>query len=123
MTMAKRVAVMSPQTRLARSRRRLRGRWRMPRLDPDDAERALRNYRLQRRRGVAALVLIFAMLLGLPLLLRVAPGLTDVRLLGIPVSWLVLAVLPYPLMSWLAGWQLRRAERVEDGTGHGDGAR
>jgi sterol desaturase/sphingolipid hydroxylase (fatty acid hydroxylase superfamily) len=112
--MAKRVAVMSPQTRLAHSRRRLRGRWRMPRLDPDDAERAQRNYRMQRRRGIASLVLIFAMLLGLPLLLRVAPWLTELRVWAIPVSWLVLAVLPYPLMSWLAAWQLRQAERIED---------
>lgn len=105
---------MSPQTRLAHSRRRLRGRWRMPRLDPADAERALRNYQLQRRRGVAALVLIFALLLGLPVVLRFAPWLTDVRLFGVPASWLVLAVLPYPLMTLLAGWQLRRAERIED---------
>lgn len=109
----KRVAVMSPQTRLAHSRRRLRGRWRMPRLDPADAERAARNYRLQRRRGVPAVIGICVLLLGLPVVLRLAPGLTEVRLLDVPVSWLVLAVLPYPLMVLLARWQLRRAERIE----------
>ncbi|MGH3433338.1 MAG: hypothetical protein ACRDQB_10945 [Thermocrispum sp.] len=104
---------MSPQTRLAHSRRRLRGRWRMPRLDLADAERALRNYQLQRRRGVAALVLIGTLLVGLPVMLSLAPWLTELRVAGVPVSWLVLAVLPYPLMTLLAHWQLRRAERVE----------
>jgi cytochrome oxidase assembly protein ShyY1 len=30
------------------------------------------------------------------------------------VSWLMIAVLPYPAMALLARWQLRRAERLED---------
>jgi hypothetical protein len=110
----KRVTAMSPQTRLARSRRRERGRWRVPHLHPDDAERALALYRAQRRKGVLALVFMFTMLLGLPLGFAVWPGLDGLRLLGIPVSWLMLAVLPYPAMVLLAGWQLRRAERVEE---------
>lgn len=110
----KRMPVMSPQTRLAHSRRKLRGRWRMPRLDPSDAERALRNYRLQRRRGIPALALLFALLLGLPVVLAAAPGLTELRVFGIPSSWLVIAVLPYPAMVLLARWQLRGAEKIED---------
>jgi cytochrome oxidase assembly protein ShyY1 len=36
-----------------------------------------------------------------------------VRLAGIPLSWLAVAVLPYPVLVLLAGWQLRRAERAE----------
>ena len=112
--MAKRVAVMSPQTRLAHSRRKLRGRWRMPRLDPHDTERALRNYRLHRKRGWPALAAIVALLLGLPVVLTLFPGLTEVRMLGIPASWLILAVVPYPAMVLLARWQLRRAERIEE---------
>ncbi|MGH3516369.1 MAG: hypothetical protein ACRDQ7_02920 [Haloechinothrix sp.] len=111
---SRRVAVMSPQTRLAHARRRQRGRWRLPRLDSGDAERALRNYRLQRKRGVSALVLLFGFLFGLPLLFAATPWLDDVRLFGIPVSWLALAVLPYPAMVLLARWQLHRAERIED---------
>ncbi|MGH3449694.1 MAG: hypothetical protein ACRDQW_03010 [Haloechinothrix sp.] len=111
---SRRVAVMSPQTRLAHARRRQRGRWRMPRLDAGDAERALRNYRLQRKRGVPALALLFGLLLGLPLVFTAAPSLDDLRLLGIPVSWLALVALPYPAMVLLARWQLRRAERIED---------
>lgn len=111
---AKRVAVMSPQTRLAHSRRRLRGRWRMPRLDPHETERALRNYRLHRKHGWPALVAIFALLLGLPVVLTLFPGLTDLRVFGVPASWLVLAVVPYPAMVVLARWHLRRAERIEE---------
>lgn len=110
----KRVAVMSPQTRLARSRHRLRGRWRMPRLDPGDTDRALRAYLRQRRRGAVALAATAALLLGLAVLLALVPALTEMRLFGVRVSWLLLAVLPYPVMVGLAWWQLLRAERAED---------
>jgi len=110
----RRVAVTSPQTRLARSRRRARGRWRASRLRPADAQRATGLYRAQRRSGIPALVLMFALLLGLPAVFALFPGLDDIRLLGIPLSWLMIAVLPYPAMALLAHWQLRRAERLED---------
>jgi hypothetical protein len=110
----KRVAVMSPQTRLAHSRRRARGRWRVPTLDAAGEARAAYLYRRQLRLAVAPLALLFAGMLGLPLLFALFPGLDDIRLLGIPVSWLALAVLPYPALALLAGWQLRRAERTED---------
>ncbi|TCP55305.1 hypothetical protein EV191_102517 [Tamaricihabitans halophyticus] len=110
---AKRVTVMSPSTRLAHARRRVRGRWRVPRLDPADAERALALYRAQRARGVAALVLLAALLFGLPVLLSGWATLEQWRLVGIPMSWLALLV-PYPVMMLLAAWQLRRAERIED---------
>jgi hypothetical protein len=110
----KRVAVMSPQTRLAHSRRRARGRWRVPKLDPAGAERAAALYRRQRALAVAPLLLLFVGILGLPLVFALFPGLDDLRLLGIPASWLTLAVLPYPALTLLAGWQLRRAEQAED---------
>jgi hypothetical protein len=110
----RRVTVMSPQTRLAHARRRQRGRWQLPRLDAEDVERAMRNYRLQRRRAVTALGLLLALLLGLPVLLTLWPELDRVRMLGIPVSWLAL-LLPYPLLILLGRWHLRRAEAVEDG--------
>lgn len=110
----KRVAVMSPQTRLAHSRRRLRGRWRVPKLDPAGAERAMELYRAQRRLAIAPLVLLFVGMLGLPLVFALFPVLDDIRLMGIPVSWLALAVLPYPALTLLSFWQLHRAERAED---------
>lgn len=110
----KRVAVMSPQTRLAHSRRRARGQWRVPKLDAEGEARALALYRRQLRLAVAPLALLFAGIFGLPLLFAMFPGLDNVRLLGIPASWLALAVLPYPALALLAAWQLRRAERAED---------
>jgi hypothetical protein len=110
----KRIAVMSPQTRLAHSRRRARGRWRVPKLDAAGEERAVALHRRQLRLAVAPLALLFAGILGLPLLFATFPALDEVRVAGIPVSWLALAVLPYPALALLAGWQLRRAERAED---------
>jgi hypothetical protein len=113
---SRRVAVMSPQTRHAHSRRRLRARWRVPKLDAADAERALVLYHAQRRRAVAPLILLFAGMLGLPLIFAAFPTLDDARLAGIPLSWLTLAVLPYPTLVLLARWHLHRAERIEDET-------
>lgn len=110
----KRVAAMSPQTRLALSRRRSRGRWRGPKLDAAGEARATLLHRRQLRLAVAPLVLLIALMLGLPLVFALFPGLDDVRLFSIPVSWLALAVLPYPALTVLAGWHLRRAERAED---------
>ena len=64
-------------------------------------------------------------LVGLPLLLELVPGPDGVRLFDVPVSWLAVAVLPWPVLAGLAWWQLRRAERVEDpdpeGTDRGGG--
>src|SRR3954462_11066903 len=110
MSRIRRVAVTSPQTRLAHPPRRARPPWRQPRLPVGDTQRATALYRDQRRRGVPALVLVFARLLGLPGVFALFPGLDTARLLGIPGSWLMIAFLPCPAMALLARWQLRRAE-------------
>ena len=83
MTRQRRIAVTSPQTRLALAGRRTGVPAVPPHLAPADAERARRIHR------------------------------REVRLGGIPVSWLAVAVLPYPVLALLARWQLRRAERTE----------
>jgi hypothetical protein len=62
---------------------------------------------------VTALLAGGAFLVGLPLLLQLIPALDDVRLFDVPVSWLAVAVLPWPVLTALAWWQLRRAERAE----------
>ncbi len=50
---------------------------------------------------------------SLPLVFHVVPGLTDVQLVGIPLPWLLLGVLVYPVLV-LLGWRyVRRAERNE----------
>ncbi len=70
---------------------------------------------LREQLGLAARILgLLAVTVGgLPLLFQLAPGLADVRLAGIPVSWLVLGGLVYPWLVFL-GWRyVRQAERNE----------
>ncbi|EWC62910.1 hypothetical protein UO65_1772 [Actinokineospora spheciospongiae] len=114
MTQQRRVAVTSPQTRLAHARRRAHTAWRPSALDPADAERALRVFAAQRRRAAVAVAALGALVFGLPVLLGALPVLAEVRLLGIPVAWPALVLVPFPAMVWLARWHLRHAERVED---------
>ncbi|HVV11819.1 hypothetical protein [Amycolatopsis sp.] len=114
MTRTRRVAVTSPQTRLAHAHRRASGPWRVPRMDADDTGRALSAYRRQRRPAVITLAATALLLCGLPVVFRLFPGLDHVRLAGFPLSWLMLGVLPFPLMVLLSAWQLRRAEEIED---------
>ena len=64
-------------------------------------------------RLAAYVVLMLAGTLGLlPLVFRVLP-LEDVRLLGVPLPWMVLGVAVYPWLIGLAWWYVRRAERNE----------
>lgn len=109
----RRVAVTSPQTRLAHARRRYRGPWRPTTLDPAEMPRAIALYRAGRRRAVTALAALGTLILGLPLALRLLPGLDDVRVAGVPVSWAAIVLVPFPAMVVLAFWHLRRAERIE----------
>ncbi|MEU3272052.1 hypothetical protein ABZ639_14500 [Saccharomonospora sp. NPDC006951] len=113
MSTGRRVAVTSPQTRLAHARRRYRGPWRPTILDPAEAPRAFALYRRQLRLAAATLVMLFALIFGLPLLLSALPALDEVRLLGIPVSWLAPVAVPFPAMVALAFWHLRKVESAE----------
>jgi hypothetical protein len=108
----RRVAVTSPQTRVALGGRRGAAA-RAPRLPPAELDRAEAVRRLQLHRAVTALLAGAAFLVGLPLLLDLVPALDEVRLLGAPVSWLAVALLPWPVLAGLAWWQLRRAEAAE----------
>ena len=114
MTVRRRVTVMSPQTRVAHARRVVRRRWRAARLDAAEAGRARQLYRAQRRWGAVTLSALFTLLFGLPVLFALAPALDEVRLYGVPLSWLLLVVVPFPAMAALAWWQLRRADRAEE---------
>ncbi|MEU6699674.1 hypothetical protein [Pseudonocardia sp. NPDC046786] len=82
-------------------------------LDPARAELARRTRRAQVRRATLTLVCGALLLLGVPVLLRVAPGLSEWRVAGLPLGWIVVAWLPYPLLALLAWWHLRGAERAE----------
>jgi O-antigen/teichoic acid export membrane protein len=113
MSRTRRVAVTSPQTRLALAGRRSGATAAPPRLAPSETERARRIHRRQLRSALAALVLLGLLLFGLPLVLSALPELGRLRVFDIPLAWLAVAVLPYPLLAVLARWQLRRAERIE----------
>lgn len=115
MSRTRRVSVASPQTRLDMSRRRSGVRAAMPHLAPSDLERARRTHRLQLRRAAATLALLALLIIGLPAVLAAFPALDDVSLAGVPVGWIAVAVVPYAFLVVLAAWQLRRAERAEDG--------
>ena len=50
---------------------------------------------------------------SLPLLFHVFPGLSEVSVLGMPLAWLLLGILVYPVLV-LLGWRyVRSAERNE----------
>ena len=111
-TGAKRVTVASPQTRLAMVRRSA-VRTESPHLGRADLERARRIRRVQLRAALGALALLTVVVVGLPLLLAALPELDAVRVAGVRISWLAVAVLPYGGLVAIAVVQLRRAERVE----------
>lgn len=48
-----------------------------------------------------------------PLVFHLWPGLAAVEVAGVPVAWLVLGVLVYPLLVGLGWFYVRRAERNE----------
>ena len=64
--------------------------------------------------AVRTLVVLVLGLGVLPVVFVLAPGLTEVQVLGLPLAWLLLGVLAYPFLV-LLGWRyLRRAESNED---------
>ena len=69
--------------------------------------------RSQLRLAMLTLLPVLAFALGVPLAFHLAPGLADVRLLGVPLSWLVLCGLVYLLLFLLGRSYVRRAERNE----------
>lgn len=69
--------------------------------------------RTQLRLGVGV-CLIFAVLLGgLPLLFALRPSLSDLQPFGVPLPWLVLGLLVYPVLIGGAWFYVRAAERNE----------
>ncbi|HLS41351.1 MAG TPA: hypothetical protein VK038_11360 [Ornithinicoccus sp.] len=57
---------------------------------------------------------VLAVLVGsLPLVFHLLPGLARVSVLGLPLSWLVLGVLVYPVLVVLGWVYVRGAERNE----------
>jgi hypothetical protein len=69
--------------------------------------------RAQLRLALVTLTPLLVLAAGMPLLFHLAPGFADVRVAGVPVPWLVLGALVYPLLFGLGWFFVRRAERHE----------
>lgn len=73
--------------------------------------RALLRTQLRLALGVC---LVFAVLLGgLPLLFALQPSVSDAHVFGLPLPWLALGILVYPLLIAGAWFYVRTAERNE----------
>ncbi|MGA9748179.1 MAG: hypothetical protein WBQ50_12055 [Nocardioides sp.] len=69
--------------------------------------------REQLRHSALSLVALLLGIGSLPIVFYLAPGLSDVRLLGMPLPWLLLGFAVYPFLV-LVGWRyVRAAERTE----------
>ncbi len=69
--------------------------------------------RSQRRLAVMVCLTITVVLVGTALLGALVPRFTQLRLLGVPLPWVVLGVLVYPLLIAVAAYTVRKAERNE----------
>jgi predicted membrane channel-forming protein YqfA (hemolysin III family) len=69
--------------------------------------------RSQRRLALGVVVLVGVLLVGTALLGAAAQRFDRLRLLGIPLPWLLLGVLVYPLLIGLGWYTVRHAERNE----------
>ncbi|CAN5692697.1 MAG: hypothetical protein H0T66_01580 [Geodermatophilaceae bacterium] len=58
-------------------------------------------------------VVVAALLGGLPLLFAVVPGLAAVEVFGLRLPWLLLGILAYPFLYFVARLYVRQAERNE----------
>jgi hypothetical protein len=109
----RRVRVTSPRTRTPRRSARVAAT-----LEIDEQTSAGRTYvrsliRAQRRLAVLVCVLLAVLLGGLPALFDLVPGLQRVSLFGVPLPWLVLGLLVYPVLIVIATQYVRAAERTE----------
>jgi hypothetical protein len=74
----------------------------------------MRSLLREQLRLAAGVLVALALTLGLlPLLFHLVPDLTGVQVLGLPLPWLLLGVLAYPLLVLLGWLYVRRAERNE----------
>ena len=69
--------------------------------------------RSQRRVAVAVCLAVGVLLVGIALAGSVVPRYAHVHVLGIPLPWLLLAVLVYPVLIGIGALAVRQAERNE----------
>jgi hypothetical protein len=108
----RRVTVMSPRTTAARRRR-------TPVTQEIDEQTALGDafmaslVRSQLRLALLVLTVLAVVVVALPALFTLVPGVRASALGGIPLPWIVLGVLVYPLLLLLGWFFVRQAERTE----------
>ena len=69
--------------------------------------------RAQLRLAALVLVALGILVAGLPLAFQLFPGLHDIRVLGMPLPWVLLAFAVYPVLLALGWLYVRAAERNE----------
>jgi hypothetical protein len=69
--------------------------------------------RAQLRLGLSVLAVVTIALGSLPLIFTADPRLGAVRILSVPLPWLLVGVSIYPLLLGAAWWHVRAAERAE----------
>jgi hypothetical protein len=107
-----RVVITSPRTRAATRPRHPGTR------EIDEQTRLGEVYmrslvRSQLRLAVSVCLVVAGVAGGLPALFALSPGLRALRLLGVPLPWVLLAGLIYPMFVACAWWYVRQAEHTE----------
>jgi putative solute:sodium symporter small subunit len=74
--------------------------------------------RSQLRQAVGTLAALAVTVGALPLAFHLFPALTAHHVLGMPISWVLLAFGCYPVLVLLAWRYVRASERIEDGFTH-----
>ena len=69
--------------------------------------------RSQLRLALSVLAATAVLLGGLPLLFALVPAVADAHVLRLPLPWLLLGVLAYPMLWLAARYYVRQAERNE----------
>jgi len=69
--------------------------------------------RSQLRNAAVVLAFILVCLASLPAIFAALPATAHFRLLGLPLPWLVLGVMVYPVLLAASAWYVRAAERTE----------
>ncbi|QKV76990.1 hypothetical protein [Amycolatopsis sp. Hca4] len=69
--------------------------------------------KVQLRTALLLALLVVGVFGSLPVLFYLVPGFSRASLLGIPVAWLILGVLPFPFLFGVGIWYNRLAERNE----------
>ncbi len=69
--------------------------------------------KVQLRTAVLLSLLVVVVFCSLPVLFYLLPGFSRLTLVGIPIPWLILGVLPFPFLFGVGLWYNRLAERHE----------